>query len=221
MSLPNQIKVIVFDAYGTLFNVRAIEEGLSIHFGNKAEAISSIWRQKQLEYTWLRTLMGEYKPFSQVTREALHFACLYNNLDLDENVEKNLIDRYFQLSAFNDVPDLLSNLSQKFRLAILSNANLEMLIEAVKFNGLDNYLEAVLSADSVKKFKPRPEVYEIATHHFGLEKKEIAFVSGNTWDVSGASAYGLFAIHLNRTKKPMDTMGFNPDKEIDNLSLLI
>lgn len=221
MSLPETIKIIVFDAYGTLFNVRSIEDGLQSHFGDRAERISSIWRQKQLEYTWLRTLMNKYEPFSEVTKEALEFACKHENVTLSSEIRNDLLNRYFELSVFEEVPDLLKKLSNKYRLAILSNANLLMLKRAVAFNGLDSYLEAVLSADSVALFKPRPEVYEIATRHFDLEKGEITFVSSNTWDVAGAAAYGFYTIRLKRGEKPMDTMGFESSLEIDHLSLLI
>jgi 2-haloacid dehalogenase len=221
MPLPPQIKTIVFDAYGTLLNVRAIEEGLQTHFGDQAEAISAVWRSKQLEYTWLRTLMGKYLPFSEVTREALHFACEAQGVNLSQHMERDFIDRYFRLSAFPEVRETLKQLSEKYQLAILSNADMAMLEGAVEYNQLSTYLTAVLSADTVGVFKPKPEVYEIAVRHFGQKREEIAFVSSNTWDVAGASAFGFFSIRLKRTNSPMDNMGFHPSMEIENLGLLI
>ena len=135
--------------------------------------------------------------------------------------KKDLINRSLESSAYEEVPDLLEKLSKKYRLAILSNADFLMLKRAVTINKLDPFVEAVLSADSVKLFKPCPEVYDIPTRFFGLAKEEIAFVSSNTWDVTGAAAYGLYTIWLKREDKHADTMGFECDQEIEHLSLLI
>lgn len=221
LSLPPHIQAIVFDAYGTLFNVDAIESGLSRHFGEQAAAISQIWRRKQLEYSWLRTLMRKYKPFSEVTVEALQFACAEAGVTLIESVQMDLMKQYFVLDTFPEVSGLLKELSQHKQLAILSNANPEMMEAAAMHNGIDKHLSHVFSADVISQFKPVPEVYAIASQGLGYSPAEIAFVSSNTWDVTGASAYGFHAIWLNRNQGTMETLGYPPAQTIQELEELL
>jgi len=217
----NQIEAIVFDAFGTLLNINSLDERLHHYYGEKASNISEIWRRKQLEYTWLRTLMQRYEPFSMVTAEALEFACNSLSYPLKDEILKDLMQRYFELSAYAEVSGVLKNLSKKYKLAILSNADFPMLNGAVKYNKLGSFLTEIISADQIKQFKPVPEVYGLAIKTLKLKKEQVAFVSANAWDVAGAKSFGLQTSWLNRKKGSMEKLGFVPDDEIKNLSALI
>lgn len=179
-----------------------------------------MWRRKQLEYTWLRTLMDAYQPFSVVTAEALDFACEDAGLTPTTSMRKDLMDQYQVLAAFPGVPETLAQLSQQFSLSILSNANPEMLTAAAAFNGIDKSLDHIFSADATARFKPTPEVYALAVNGLGLSPHQIAFISSNTWDVAGASAFGFFAIWLNRNEGTMETMGYAPALILNDFSAL-
>ena len=217
MSLPTSIKAIVFDAYGTLLDVQSLTEKLTHYFPQKAEEVNAIWRRKQLEYTWLRSLMEQYKPFSEVTAEALEFACQAVKVELPEEVKSDLVQGYFSLKAFPDIKASLGKLSSHHQLAILSNANPAMLEAATTQNQLSDYLSAILSADSVQTFKPHPSVYRLAEQAFNLDRSEIAFVSSNTWDVSGAKSFGFFSVWLQRGHSPMEALGFEADIRIKKI----
>ena len=217
LSLPPTIRAIVFDAYGTLLDVQNLDAFLARHFGAKATEINAIWRQKQLQYTWLRSLMGRYEPFSTVTADALRFACGAVGVELSEEVAAQLTHQYDRLQAFSEVPAILERLSQKIPLAVLSNANDEMLLQAVRFNGLEDSLAHVLSVNAIGKFKPMPEVYAIAENALGLDRSQIAFVSSNTWDVAGAASFGLNVIWLNRYGGQVEELGFSPNWIVSKL----
>lgn len=218
---PSKLKIIVFDAYGTLFNVNSIESRLEVHFGNRASEIGALWRRKQLEYTWLRSLMDKYEPFATVTAEALEFCCKHLQLELDPVVLTDLMEHYNVLSAYPEVSSSLERLSQKYQLGILSNANQEMLTAAVDFNQLGGYLSHVISVDSIERYKPDPAVYSLITKVFEAELQEVLFVSSNTWDVVGARACGINAAWLKRGIGTMDTMKLEPDLEIESLVDLV
>ncbi len=220
---PNlhKIKALVFDAYGTLLDVKSLDERLSYHFNEQAGQINSIWRQKQLQYTWLRSLMDRYKPFAQVTREALDFACKDVGVDLSEEIMADLMDHYYVLNSFPEVPNLLKELSKSHVCAVLSNADMPMLQKACDHNGITQFLDAILTVDFARVNKPAPQVYELATQHFLCEREEIAFISSNTWDVAGAKSFGFKSIWLNRTNGTMETLGFDPDWTIHYLEELI
>ena len=217
----SKLRIVVFDAYGTLFNINSIDSRLEVHFGNQAEEIGLLWRKKQLEYTWLRTLMDRYEPFTTVTAEALEFSCNHLQLDLDPVVLTDLMEHYNVLSAYPEVGSSLEQLSQKYQLGILSNANHEMLTAAVDFNQLGRYLSRVISVDSIERYKPHPDVYSLVTREFKVDQQEVIFVSSNTWDVSGAKAFGLNAAWLKRGAGTMETMRFDPDLEVENLTDLV
>ena len=217
LSLPPEIKAIVFDAYGTLLDVQRLDEFLEHHFGEKASDINKIWRQKQLQYTWLRSLMRRYEPFSKVTADALRYACTSLGLKLPDALEQELVQQYYQLQAFPDVAETLATLSREFQLAVLSNANEEMLHQAIKHNRLAGLLTQVLSVDQIGKFKPTPEVYRLAESNLKLDREQIVFVSSNTWDVAGAASFGLRVIWLNRGNGNMEDLGFSPDWQIPQL----
>ncbi len=214
-------KIIVFDAYGTLLNVNALDGLLEHHFGDAGTEISAIWRSKQLQYTWLRTLMERYKPFSSVTMEALDFACNSLKLKLTEPIKEELLHSYLQLEAFPEVRPVLMQLQEQAQLAVLSNADHAMLEGAINHNKLTNVFAEVLSADAIGHFKPRKEVYQLACDAFKCLPTEILFVSSNTWDVVGAKAYGFQVAWLNRFNNTPDHLGYREDLIIKELSELV
>ena len=207
------MKAFVFDAYGTLFNINSLDERLTHYFGNQAPAISATWRRKQLEYTWLRALMQRYVPFSQVTQDALTYACQLAEVNPTDEIRHDLRQRYEVLSAYPEVPATLKQLSQDYRLAILSNADPVFLEQAVRHNELGDYLEAVLSADTLQTFKTTPQVYQLAVDTLQLPPKQIAFVTSNPWDVAGAKSFGFTTVWINRGTIP-EQLGFPADFEI-------
>ena len=218
MSSPTDIQAIVFDAYGTLLDVQSLTNKLTSYFPEHATEINNIWRRKQLEYTWLRSLMEQYKPFSEVTAEALEFACKAAQVPLPTEVKADLVSGYFSLKAYPEIADSLQELSKHYQLAILSNADPAMLEAATSTNNLNEHLQAIISADSVQTFKPHPSVYRLAEHELKLDRAHIAFVSSNTWDVSGAKSFGLYSIWLQRGQLPMEVLGFEPDISINKIT---
>lgn len=215
------IKAIVFDAYGTLFDVFSLDQRLAQHFGNKADSINQIWRRKQLEYTWLRSLMRQYQPFSEVTSEALTYACDQTGAVLSNATREDLMQQYFSLSTFVEVPKLLAELSQKYRLAILSNANMQMLEAGARHNNIEHLFTQILSADTIGHYKPTPEVYQLAVDGLNVSKDHIIFISSNTWDVAGARAYGLQAMWLKRGKQIPEALPFAPVHILHSLDDLL
>ncbi|MEN7547172.1 haloacid dehalogenase type II [Rapidithrix thailandica] len=216
------ISAVFFDAYGTLFNINSISQRLEFHFGDKAEAIHQIWRHKQLEYTWLRTLMNRYKPFYEITEEALLYACNQQKVPLSLNLLDDLMEHYFILNVYPDVKKTLQKLSENFELGILSNANQEMLDKAVTRNKLQDHIEYALSVDAVQKYKPTPEVYELIRTQSGFEPEHVAFISANTWDISGAASYGLKTIWLQRSSNTYkEVLDYDADSCIKSLNELL
>ncbi|MEL7531879.1 MAG: haloacid dehalogenase type II [Bacteroidota bacterium] len=218
--LPPSIKAILFDAYGTLFDVRTLNQRLGQHFGDQAAAINTIWRRKQLEYTWLRALMQEYQPFSTVTAEALSFACESLGISFSESVKRDLVQGYYQLQAYETVLSQLPGLAERFYLSILSNADEAMLNAAVQNSKIETYFQAIYSVDRVKRYKPDPAVYEMARAGLGYAASEIVFVSSNTWDVAGAKSFGFHVCWLDHFGGTLDHLGVQPDHLIKNLSEL-
>ena len=210
------IDAFVFDAYGTLFDVHSVMQRCESWWPGKGAALSQAWRAKQLEYTWQRSLMQRYQPFSAVTRDALAWACESLGLALDETKAQSLMAEYLRLSTFPDVPAALERL--KRRQAILSNGSPDMLVPLVKNSGLK--FDAVLSVDEVKIFKPAPEVYELAVKKLSVPKDRIGFVSSNCWDALGAKSFGFTAYWINRAGAPLDRLGFTPDAILKSLGNL-
>jgi 2-haloacid dehalogenase len=202
------LEALVFDAYGTLFDVHSVARRSEAFWPGKGAALSQLWRAKQLEYTWLRSLMRRYVPFSQVTREALEYACASLGLALDAARTQALMQEYQRLATYPEVPGALAAL--KTRKAILSNGSPDMLEPLVRQSGLA--LDAVLSVDEVKVFKPAPEVYQLAVDRLGVEKEAIGFVSSNCWDALGAKSFGFRVFWINRLAAPVDALGFQPDR---------
>jgi len=208
------LEALVFDAYGTLFDVHSVQRRCDAFFPGKGAQLSQLWRAKQLEYTWQRTLMRRYIPFSAVTREALAYSCEALGLELTAERMEALMGEYLMLSTFPEVPQAMKRLEGR-KLAILSNGSPDMLEPLVEHSGLK--LDAVLSVDEVKLFKPAPEVYELAVTRLGISKERIGFVSSNCWDALGARSYGFVSFWINRTGAPLDRLGVQPRKVVKSL----
>ncbi len=215
------VKVVVFDAYGTLFNINSLDQVLHHYFGDRASELSALWRRKQLEYTWLYTLMGSYKPFSEVTMDALVNSCNSLELTLNNEIRDELYQEYLQLEAYPEVRSIVESLSEKAALGVLSNANQQMLQGAIDRNNLGSFFTKVLSVEKIMLFKPRKEVYQMACDAFQVLPKEILFVSSNTWDAVGASSFGLKVAWLNRFGGVMEELGFQPDYVLDEMQQLL
>jgi 2-haloacid dehalogenase len=209
------LRALVFDAYGTLFDVHSVARRCESFWPGKGALLSQAWRAKQLEYAWLRSLMRRYRPFSEVTRDALAWACDSLDLPLDEHKTKALMAEYLALSPYPDVRESLEKIKPGKR-AILSNGSPDMLEPLVQHSGLK--FDAVLSVDEVKIFKPAPEVYELAVRRLAVRKEEIGFVSSNCWDALGAKSFGFTVFWINRFDVPSDRLGFSPDKTLKTLS---
>jgi 2-haloacid dehalogenase len=205
-------KAFIFDAYGTLFDVHSVvEAGRALT--RDSQALSLLWRQKQLEYTWLRTLMGRYEDFWAVTEAALRFALGRMGIVAGDEAVARLMEAYLSLATFPDVAGALSVMAGT-PLGILSNGSPRMLEAAVRSSGLGGTFRHVLSADTVKAYKPAPAVYELGPRAFGLPAGDILFVSSNAWDVAGAKAFGYRTCWCNRLAVPMDRLGVSPDFEV-------
>ena len=211
-------KAFVFDAYGTLFDVHSvIEAGRAVTAD--PQALSTLWRQKQLEYTWLRSLMGRYEDFWAVTEAALRFALRRLGIAAAEAQVQALMDAYLSLACFPEVKAALASLKGA-RLGILSNGSPLMLEAAVRSSGLTASLEHVLSVDAVKTYKPSPKVYDLGPRAFELAADEMLFVSSNAWDIAGAKAFGFLTCWCNRANAPMEELGLTADYEVTRLDEL-
>lgn len=206
-------QALVFDAYGTLYDVHSVVRRCDGFWPGKGPALSHLWRQKQLEYTWQRSLMRRYAPFSQITREALAYACESLKLALDAAQTDALMQEYLRLSPYPDVPGALQAL--KGKKAILTNGSPDMIEPLVAHSALR--FDAVLSVDAVKMFKPVPEVYQLAIDRLGVRKEHIGFVSSNCWDALGAKSFGFNVYWINRAGAPVDRLGFQPDALLGSL----
>jgi len=214
------IKAIIFDAYGTLFDVNSAAERCKNKIGNKWESFANFWRTTQLEYTWLRSLMKRHKDFWQITEDSLDKSMKVYNIDT--SMKNDLLNLYKALSTFKEVPETLKILKQKkFRLAILSNGTPSLLRELVKSNNLENIFDDLFSIEKVKIYKPDSKVYDLPIQKYEIKKNEIAFLSANTWDVSGAGNYGYQSIWVNRNNSIFDKLDYKPNNEIKDLSQLI
>jgi len=210
-----RVEALVFDAYGTLYDVHSVMRRCEACFPGKGMALSQLWRAKQLEYTWQRSLMQRYAPFSTVTREALRYGCAVLGLPLGEN-ERELMDAYLQLAPFPEVPAALERL--RLKRAILSNGSPDMLEPLVRNSGLR--FDAVLSVDELRVYKPAPQVYQLAVNRLGVAREAIGFVSSNCWDAAGAKAFGFTVFWINRANAPVDALGVVPDRQVAHLGEL-
>ena len=214
------IRACVFDAYGTLFDFASAASRCRDTLGNKADRLTALWRDKQLQYTWLRAAQGRHADFWQVTGDALDFAL--ESLDLAEpGVRDRLMQLYLRLDPFPEVRAVLRQLRVAgFRTAILSNGSPRMLAAAVDNAGLGDLLDAVLSVEAVAVYKPHPKVYQHAVDQLGVAADAIAFQSSNAWDAHAASAFGMKVVWCNRYDQRRERLPGRPDHEIRSLSEL-
>ena len=210
-----KLDALVFDAYGTLFDVHSVVHRCETCWPGKGVLLSATWRARQLEYTWQRSLMQRYAPFSQVTREALEYACAALALPLDDAGRRSLMEEYLCLSLYPEVKGAMEGF-RGLKLALLTNGSLDMIDPLVKNSGLE--FDAVLSVDEVKIFKPAPQVYELALRRLGIAADGIGFVSSNCWDALGAKSFGLRVYWINRLGAPADRLGFQLDSVIESLA---
>ena len=214
------VKAIIFDAYGTLFDVNSAAEKCKDKIGDKWEPFANFWRTTQLEYTWLRSLMGRHKNFWQITEDSLDKSM--KAFKIEFSMRDELLDLYKVLSPFKEVQETLKTLKEKkLKLAILSNGTPSLLNELVKSNNLENLFDDIFSIEEVGIYKPNSKVYDMPVKKYKIRKDEIAFLSANTWDVSGGGNYGYQAIWVNRNNNIFDNLDFKPKLEIKNLSGLL
>ena len=214
------VKAIIFDAYGTLFDVNSAAEKCKDKIGDKWEGFANFWRTTQLEYTWLRSLMDRHKDFWQVTEDSLDKSIKVFNID--PSMRNELLNLYKILSPYKEVPETLKTLKEKkFKLAILSNGTPSLLDELVKSNHLDNLFDDIFSIEQVGVYKPSSRVYDMPIKKYNINKSEVAFLSANTWDVSGGGNYGYQSIWVNRNNNIFDNLDFRPKYQITDLNKLI
>ena len=216
---PLLIRAVIFDAYGTLFDVNAVAMNAEKQFPGNGEIINKVWRQKQLEYTWLRSLMRRYTDFEQVNRDALRFTLnqlgkTYTDVDID-----TLLDSYLTLPPYPEVESTLKLLTSLRRM-ILSNGTDKMLQILVTHAKLESYFNQILSANKVQVYKPAPKAYEFALAAAKVPKEDILFVSSNGWDIAGSKSFGFTVAWVNRVGKPMEELGERPDFIVSNLTEL-
>jgi 2-haloacid dehalogenase len=215
------ISALVFDAYGTLFDVHSVTRLADSLFPGKGAALSAAWRTKQLEYTWLRSLMGRYEDFNRVTRVSLEWALESLGLEVDGNAVSTLLDEYRCLAPFPEVPAALERLGAALPLAILSNGHPEMLQAVVEHNGFEPHFRGgLISVHAAKVFKPSPLVYRLVEERLGVPRSMVGFVSSNGWDAAGAKAFGFRTWWINRSGAPVERLGVRPDTIIASLGEL-
>ncbi len=213
-------KSVVFDAYGTLFDVNSAAEKCKDKIGSKWEAFANFWRTTQLEYTWLRSLMERHKNFWEVTEDSLDKSMRVFNIN--KSMKNELLNLYKILSPYPEVRGVLEDLKKKnFKLAILSNGTPDLLDELVASNKLNNLFDDLFSIEEVKIYKPDSRVYEIPLKRYNVKASEITFLSANTWDVSGGGNFGYNSIWVNRNNSVFDILDFQPKNEINNLTQLL
>ena len=214
------VKAIIFDAYGTLFDVNSAAEKCKGKIGDKWENFANYWRTTQLEYTWLRSLMKRHKDFWQVTEDSLDKSMKVFNIDI--SMKNELLNLYKVLSTFPEVNEVLKKLKEKkYKIAILSNGTPFLLNELVKSNNLDNMFDDIFSIEQVGIYKPDTKVYNIPIEKYKIQSYEVVFLSANTWDISGGGNYGYNAVWVNRNSNVFDNLDYRPKNEIRNLKELL
>ena len=210
-------KIYVFDAYGTLFDVDHACKEMAIQLGDNWDKLSNIWRQKQLEYSWLYNSMNEYNSFWKITKDSLEYAM--NLLSINSvKIKNELLDLYFKISAFEEVEEVLKKIKKnKIKTAILSNGSYDMLNSAVKNSKFDELINEVISVDECKKFKPHKDVYNLVIDKFNTNKKNCIFFSSNCWDIHGASNFGFQTVWVNRRKNIDELLPGQVDDQVQSL----
>ena len=213
-------KAIVFDAYGTLFDVNSAAEKCKNKIGDKWEMFANFWRTTQVAYTWLRSLMKRHKNFWQDTEDSLDKSMRVFNVD--RKMKNELLNLYKVLSPYSEVKKVLETLKKKkIKLAILSNGTPTLLNELVKSNNLENLFDDLFSVEEVQIYKPDSRVYDLPVKKYKIKPEEVTFLSANTWDVSGGGNYGYNSVWVNRNKSQFDNLDYKPKNEIGNLSQLL
>jgi len=214
------IKAIIFDAYGTLFDVNSAAEKCKNKIGDKWEPFANFWRTTQLEYTWLRSLMSRHKDFWQITEDSLDKSM--KAYKIDSSLKDELLNLYKVLSPFEEVQETLKKLRKKnYKLAILSNGTPSLINTLVKSNNLEDFFDDIFSIEDVRVYKPSSQVYDLPIKKYNIKKNEVAFLSANTWDVCGGGNYGYEAIWVNRYSNIFDNLDYKPRFEIKDLSGLL
>ena len=214
------VKAIIFDAYGTLFDVNSAAEKCKGKIGNKWENFANYWRTTQLEYTWLRSLMKKHKDFWQITEDSLDKSMKVFNID--NSMKNELLSLYKVLSTFQEVNEVLKKLKEKkYKIAILSNGTPSLINELVKSNNLDNMFDDIFSIEQVKVYKPDTKVYNIPIQKYKIQNDEVVFLSANTWDISGGGNFGYNAVWVNRNSNVFDNLDYEPKRKIGNLKELL
>jgi len=214
------IKAIIFDAYGTLFDVNSAAAKCKDKIGDEWEGFANFWRTTQLEYTWLRSLMKRHKDFWQITEDSLDKSM--KSFKIDTSMKNELLNLYKVLSPFKEVPETLKILKERnFKLAILSNGTPSLLNQLVKSNNIASLFDDLFSIEEVGIYKPDTKVYDLPIKKYKIEKSQVAFLSANTWDVSGGGNYGYQSIWVNRNNNIFDNLDYKPISQIKNLSELI
>ena len=214
------IKAIIFDAYGTLFDVNSAAEKCKSKIGDKWENFANYWRKTQLEYTWLRSLMDRHKDFWQITEDSLDKSM--KSFKIDIGMKNELLNLYKILSPYPEVKETLEKLKEKkYKLAILSNGTPDLLNELVKSNDLQDLFNDIFSVEEVKIYKPSSKVYEMPIKKYNIKYEEVAFLSANTWDVSGGGNYGFTSVWVNRNNNIFDNLDYKPKNQITGLNQLL
>ena len=214
------IKAIIFDAYGTLFDVNSAAEKCKDKIGDKWEGFANFWRTTQLEYTWLRSLMKKHKDFWQITEDSLDKSM--KTYKIDPTMKNELLNLYKTLSPYKEVHEVLIKLKEKnFKIAILSNGTPSLLDELVKSNNLENLFDDLFSIEQVGIYKPDSKVYDMPIKKYQIQKNEVYFLSANTWDVSGGGNYGYNSIWVNRNNNIFDKLDYSPKHQIKQLGELL
>jgi 2-haloacid dehalogenase len=207
----------VFDAYGTLFDFHSAVEEHKIIIGDKSEELSKLWREKQIQYTWLHSMMGSYSDFWTITKEALNYAMESVNIN-NSILHSQLMNLYLKLKTFNEVNKTLNSLKNKdCKIAILSNGTHQMLNEVIKNSSLGDLIDLSMSIDDIEIYKPNPLVYQMATDKLKINKSNICFVSANNWDVAGAKSFGFHSVWVNRNSLISEKLPYQPDSIINSL----
>ncbi len=214
------VKAIIFDAYGTLFDVNSAAEKCKDKIGDKWESFANYWRTTQLEYTWLRSLMKKYKDFCQITEDSLDKSM--KAFKIDSSMRDELLDLYKILSTFPEVKEVLNNLKEKnYKLAILSNGTSALLNKLIKNNNLESIFDDIFSVEEVGIYKPDSKVYDIPIKKYQIQKDEVVFLSANTWDVSGGGNYGYNSVWVNRNNNIFDYLDYKPQDQVKHLGEIL
>ena len=214
------VKAIIFDAYGTLFDVNSAAEKCKDKIGDKWESFANYWRTTQLEYTWLRSLMKKHKDFCQITEDSLDKSM--KAFKIDSSMRGELLDLYKILSTFPEVKEVLNNLKEKnYKLAILSNGTSALLNKLVKSNNLESIFDDIFSVEEVGIYKPDSKVYDIPIKKYQIQKDEVVFLSANTWDVSGGGNYGYNSVWVNRNNNIFDYLDYKPQDQVKHLGEIL